>query len=49
MPIVSRLELNGTRKLLGNQTDICTWSFDNGKTITTGEGGMVTTNNKKFL
>ena len=36
------------KKTLGNQTDICTWSFDNGKTITTGEGGMVTTNNKNF-
>ena len=29
---------------LGNQFDMCAWSFDNGKTITTGEGGMVTTN-----
>ena len=27
---------------------ICCWSFDGGKTITTGEGGMITTNNKKF-
>ena len=35
-------------KVLGNQFDMCAWSFDNGKTITTGEGGMITTNNKKF-
>ncbi len=34
--------------MLGNQFDMCCWSFDGGKTITTGEGGMVTTNNKKF-
>ncbi len=34
---------------LGNQTDICTWSFDNGKTLTTGEGGMITTNNKNLF
>lgn len=34
--------------LLGNQFEICTWSFDTGKTITTGEGGMITTNNKKY-
>ncbi len=33
---------------LGIQSDICTWSFDNGKTITTGEGGMITTNNKNL-
>ena len=33
---------------LGNQFDMCAWSFDNGKTMTTGEGGMVTTNNKNF-
>jgi|TARA_B110000116_G_C16759307_1_gene547532 8-amino-3,8-dideoxy-alpha-D-manno-octulosonate transaminase len=33
---------------LGNQFDMCAWSFDNGKTLTTGEGGMITTNNKKF-
>ena len=32
-------------KPLGSQFDACTWSFDNGKTITTGEGGMITTNN----
>lgn len=36
-------------KTLGNQFDMCTWSFDNGKSITTGEGGMITTNNKKFF
>jgi len=29
---------------LGAQTDVCTWSFDVGKTITAGEGGMITTN-----
>tara|TARA_B100000787_G_scaffold162191_1_gene142654 strand:- start:5951 stop:7117 length:1167 start_codon:yes stop_codon:yes gene_type:complete len=34
---------------LGNQFDMCAWSFDNGKTMTTGEGGMVTTNNKKLF
>ena len=35
-------------KVLGNQFDMCAWSFDNGKTITTGEGGMITTNDKKL-
>ena len=34
--------------MLGNQFDMCCWSFDGGKTITTGEGGMITTNSKKF-
>ncbi len=33
---------------LGAQADIATWSFDGGKTITAGEGGMITTNNKKL-
>ncbi len=36
-------------KTLGNQFDMCAWSFDNGKTITTGEGGMITTNSKKYF
>ncbi len=36
-------------KVLGNQFDMCTWSFDTGKTITTGEGGMITTNKKKYF
>jgi len=35
-------------KIYGNNFDITVWSFDQGKTITTGEGGMVTTNNKKL-
>ena len=34
---------------LGAQSDMCTWSFDNGKTITTGEGGMITSNNKEMI
>tara|TARA_B100000795_G_scaffold260738_1_gene236890 strand:+ start:393 stop:1559 length:1167 start_codon:yes stop_codon:yes gene_type:complete len=33
------------KKKLGVQADMCAWSFDSGKTITTGEGGMITTNN----
>jgi 8-amino-3,8-dideoxy-alpha-D-manno-octulosonate transaminase len=36
------------KEMLGAQSDMCTWSFDNGKTITTGEGGMITTNNKEY-
>jgi len=36
------------REKLGIQADVCTWSFDYGKTITTGEGGMITTNNKEI-
>ncbi len=36
------------KEKLGIQTDICAWSFDSGKTITTGEGGMVTTNDKNL-
>ena len=31
---------------LGTQADACAWSFDAGKVIITGEGGMVTTNNE---
>lgn len=34
---------------LGAQADIATWSFDGGKTITAGEGGMITTNNKELF
>ena len=33
---------------LGAQADISTWSFDGGKSITAGEGGMITTNNKEL-
>lgn len=33
---------------LGVQADISTWSFDGGKTITCGEGGMITTNDKEL-
>lgn len=35
-------------KIYGNNFDITVWSFDQGKTITTGEGGMLTTNNKNL-
>lgn len=35
-------------KFYGNNFDITVWSFDQGKTITTGEGGMITTNNSKL-
>jgi len=33
---------------LGIQSDMCTWSFDYGKTITCGEGGMITTNSEEL-
>ncbi len=33
---------------LGAQADISAWSFDAGKTIIAGEGGMITTNNKEL-
>jgi 8-amino-3,8-dideoxy-alpha-D-manno-octulosonate transaminase len=33
---------------LGTETDACAWSFDAGKVIITGEGGMVTTNNEEI-
>lgn len=36
------------KKYIGNKADITCWSFDSGKTIITGEGGMITTNNKKI-
>tara|TARA_Y100000590_G_scaffold205350_2_gene232874 strand:+ start:9138 stop:10292 length:1155 start_codon:yes stop_codon:yes gene_type:complete len=36
------------KEKLGVQADVCTWSFDYGKVITTGEGGMITTNNKNI-
>ncbi len=39
-------KING--KLYGNDFDLTVWSFDSGKTITTGEGGMITTNNKNL-
>jgi len=35
-------------KPVGNQTDIATFSFFGNKIITTGEGGAVVTNNKKY-
>ena len=37
------------KQMLGIQSDMCTWSFDNGKTITTGEGGMITSNNFEYI
>ncbi len=33
---------------LGTQCDISAWSFDAGKTVISGEGGMITTNNKEL-
>ena len=33
---------------LGAQCDISTWSFDAGKTIIAGEGGMITTDNEEL-
>lgn len=33
---------------LGTETDACAWSFDAGKVIITGEGGMITTNNEEI-
>jgi 8-amino-3,8-dideoxy-alpha-D-manno-octulosonate transaminase len=33
---------------LGVQSDISAWSFDAGKTVIAGEGGMITTNNRKL-
>ena len=36
------------KNFLGNQADVTCWSFDSGKTIITGEGGMITSNNKKI-
>jgi len=33
---------------LGAQVDISAWSFDSGKTIIAGEGGMITTNNEEL-
>lgn len=33
-------------KKLGIESDACAWSFDAGKVIITGEGGMVTTNDE---
>lgn len=35
-------------KKLGAQADISTWSFDSGKTIIAGEGGMITTNDEEL-
>ena len=33
-------------KPLGVSSDVSTWSFDHGKTVVCGEGGMITTDNK---
>jgi len=33
---------------LGAQCDVAAWSFDAGKTIIAGEGGMITTNNREI-
>ena len=33
---------------LGTQSDISAWSFDAGKTIIAGEGGMITTNDREL-
>jgi 8-amino-3,8-dideoxy-alpha-D-manno-octulosonate transaminase len=33
---------------LGVQSDISAWSFDAGKTVIAGEGGMITTNNREL-
>ena len=33
---------------LGAQSDISAWSFDAGKTVIAGEGGMITTNNREL-
>jgi 8-amino-3,8-dideoxy-alpha-D-manno-octulosonate transaminase len=33
---------------LGSQSDISAWSFDAGKTVIAGEGGMITTNNREL-
>ena len=38
----------GSEKL-GSQADISTWSFDAGKTIIAGEGGMITTNDEELF
>jgi 8-amino-3,8-dideoxy-alpha-D-manno-octulosonate transaminase len=39
-------EWNGDK--LGSQCDIAAWSFDAGKTIIAGEGGMITTNDEEL-
>jgi 8-amino-3,8-dideoxy-alpha-D-manno-octulosonate transaminase len=39
-------EWNGDK--LGAQSDISAWSFDAGKTVIAGEGGMITTNDKEL-
>jgi len=36
------------KRMLGNLSEIGVFSLDFGKTITTGEGGIITTNNKKY-
>jgi 8-amino-3,8-dideoxy-alpha-D-manno-octulosonate transaminase len=33
---------------LGSQSDISAWSFDAGKTVIAGEGGMITTNDREL-
>jgi len=37
------------KKYLGTLTDIGIFSFDHGKILTTGEGGLILTNNKKYI
>ena len=37
------------KKHVGNFGDVSTFSFFGSKTITTGEGGMICSNNKKLI
>ena len=46
---VRHSEENINQKSLGMLGDIGVLSFDFGKTITTGEGGAIITNNKKLF
>ena len=47
----ARYVINSKKYMIGSckHSDICTFSFHPLKTITTGEGGAVTTNSKKLI
>ena len=42
------LGMDDKNRMAGTVGDIGSWSFEKSKHITTGEGGILTTNNKKF-
>ena len=49
MPPTASLGSKYNNSFVGTQCDISVFSLDFGKTITTGEGGLIMTNKKNFI